>query len=228
VYVAVTTGDPATSGVYRVARDGSTMRLPGTEAIAFPNSLAFGKRGTLYVTDSAAGAVWRIPRGGAAELWLQDPLLVGDGSAPLPFPIGANGIAYRGGVVYVANTELGHIVAIRVGKDDSPLSPQVIAQDPALTGADGLALDVHGRLYVAVAGQSTIVRLDPDGSNLTTIATADDGIDLASNLAFGTAKGQRKTLFAVNFALGPMFGFPQGAGPALLAIDAGVRGQPLP
>ena len=228
VYVAVTTGDPATTGVYRVARDGSTTRLPGTGAIALPNALAFDKRGTLYVTDSIAGAVWRIARGGAAELWLHDPLLEGDGSSPLPFPLGANGIAYRGGVVYVANTELGHIVAIRVGKDGSPGSPRVIAQGPALGGADGLALDVHGRLYVAVASQSTVVRLRRDGSNVTTIATADDGIDFASSLAFGTAKGQRKTLYAVNFAIGPMFGFPPGAGPALLAIDARVPGQPLP
>ena len=172
--------------------------------------------------------MWRIPRGGAAELWLQDPLLEGDGSSPLPFPLGANGIAYRGGVVYVANTELGRVVAIRVGTDGSPGSPRVIAQGPALVGADGLALDVHGRLYVAVASQSTIVRHDPDGSDVTTIATADDGIDFASSLAFGTRKGQRRTLYAVNFAVGPMFGFPPGAGPALLAIDAGVRGQPLP
>jgi gluconolactonase len=228
VYVAVTTGDPATTGVYRVARNGSTTRLPGTGAIAFPNALAFDKHGTLYVTDTTAGAVWRIPRGGPAELWLQHPLLEGDGSSPLPFPLGANGIAYRGGVVYVANTELGRIVAIRIGADGSPGSPQVIAQGPALVGADGLALDAHGRLYVAVAAQSTIVRLDPDGSNVTTIATADDGIDFASSVAFGTTKGQRKTLYAVNFAVGPMFGLPPGAGPALLALDAGVPGQPLP
>jgi sugar lactone lactonase YvrE len=227
VYVAVTTGDPATTGVYRVARDGSTTRLPGTGAIALPNALAFDKHGTLYVTDSTAGAVWRIPRGGTAELWLQDPLLEGDGSSPLPFPLGANGIAYRGGVVYVANTELGHVVAIQVGPDGSPQSSRVIAQGPALVGADGLALDVHGRLYVAVAAQSTIVRLHPDGSDVTTIATADDGIDFASSLAFGTAKGE-KTLYAVNFAVGPMFGFPPGAGPALLAIDAGLRGPPSP
>jgi gluconolactonase len=228
VYVAVTTGDAATTGVYRVAHDGSTARLPGTGAIAFPNALAFDKRGTLYVTDSTAGAVWRIPRSGVAELWLQDPLLEGDGSSPLPFPLGANGIAYRGGVVYVANTELGRIVAIRVGTDGSPLSPRVIAQGSALVGADGLALDVHGRLYVAVASQSTIVRLDPDGSNMTTIATASDGIDFASSLAFGTTKGERSTLYAVNFAVGPMFGFPPGAGPALLAIDAGMRDKPSP
>jgi hypothetical protein len=32
----------------------------------------------------------------------------------------------------------------------------------------------------------------------------------------------------VNFAIGTQFGNPPGAGPALLAIDVGVQGQPLP
>lgn len=228
VYVAVFTGDPATTGVYRVARDGRATRLPGTGAIGFPNGLAFDKRGNLYVTDSVTGAVWRIPRGGSAELWLQHPLLEGDGSLPLPFPLGANGIAYRQGVVYVSNNELGSIVAIPVAADGSPGLPRVIAQGPALVGADGLALDVHGRLYLAVIAQSTIVRLDSDGSALTTIATAADGLDFASSIAFGTGKGERKTLYAVNFSAGPVFGLPRGSGPALLALDAGVPGQPLP
>jgi hypothetical protein len=35
VYVAAATFDPATSGVYKIARDGSFARLPGTGAIAF-------------------------------------------------------------------------------------------------------------------------------------------------------------------------------------------------
>jgi hypothetical protein len=56
------------------------------------------------------------------------------------------------------------------------------------------------------------------------VVSANDGIDFASSLAFGTVKRQRKTLYAVNFAIGPLFGFPPGAGPALLAIDAGVWG----
>ena len=79
VYAAVATSDPATQGVYRVTRDGTATRLPGTEAISFPNDLAFDRRGNLFVTDTAGGAGWRIPRGGSAELSIQDPLLEGTG-----------------------------------------------------------------------------------------------------------------------------------------------------
>ena len=101
------------AGVYRVARDGTSERLPGTGAIVFPNGLTFDKRGTLYVTDTIPGVVWRIPRGGAAELWFSSPLLAGDGSAGFSFPIGANGIAYRHNAVAVGNTEGARVVRSR-------------------------------------------------------------------------------------------------------------------
>jgi sugar lactone lactonase YvrE len=66
VYAAAATFDPATQGVYRITADGSATRLPGTGSIAFANGLTFDQRGNLYVTDSSAGAVWRIPPGGSA------------------------------------------------------------------------------------------------------------------------------------------------------------------
>ena len=228
VYVALATFDPATHGVYRVSPSGSSSRLPGSEAITFPNGLTFDDEGTLYVTDSIGGAVWRIPRGGSAELWVQSPLLAGDDSAPLPFPVGANGITYGHGVVYVTNTELGSIVAIPAAPDGSAGEPSVLIQDPALGAADGVALDVLGNLYVAVIAQSTIVRVAPDGSSLEVLADGSDGLDFTSSVAFGTGRGERKTLYAVNFSSGPFFGQPRTHGPALLSLGVGVPGLPQP
>ena len=81
VYVATATFDPATSGVYKIARDGSFARLPGTGAITFPNGIALDKNGNVYVTDTIGGAVWRVPaNGGSATKWFESPLLLGDGS----------------------------------------------------------------------------------------------------------------------------------------------------
>jgi sugar lactone lactonase YvrE len=228
VYVAVATFEAATHGVYRVTRDGAATRLPGTAAIAFPNGLTFDDRGNLYVTDSIQGAVWRIARGGSAEMWSQDALLLGDGSTPLPVPVGANGIAYRRRELFVTNTELGRIIRIPVSSDGGAGTPTLFAQSGALGGADGLALDVHGDMYVAVIAQSTIVRVPLDGGAVETIATAQDGIDWASSVAFGTGRGERKTLYMVNFAIGPAFGFPAGSGPGLLAVSVGVPGLPQP
>jgi sugar lactone lactonase YvrE len=228
VYAGVATLDPATQGVYRVTADGTATRLPGPAGIGIANGLAYDKRGTLYVTDSMNGLIWRIPRGGTAEVWLDSPLLHGDGSGPLPFPLGANGIVYRHGTLYVTNTELATIVAVPVLPDGSPGVPTVLAHDARLGGADGITADVHGQLYVAVIAQSTIVRVAADGSTITTLADAGDGLDYASSIAFGTSHGERKTLFAVNFSVGPFFGDVRTSGPALLAVQTGVPGLPLP
>jgi sugar lactone lactonase YvrE len=224
VYAADVTFDSATRGVYRIARDGTSERLPGSGAILFANGLAFDQRGDLYVTDSILGAVWRIPRGGAAELWALDPLLAGNGSFGFGFPIGANGIAYRNGDIFVANTELARLVRIPVRPDGAAGAPDVVVQGPALFGADGLALDVDGNFYVAVSAQSTLLRVAPAGG-ITTLATAADGLDNTSSLAFGTGRGDRKALFLANFAF---FGPPASANPALLRLEVGVPGVPLP
>lgn len=223
VYVGVRTTDPATQGVYRVTPDGDVTRLPGTGVIGFANGLAFDQRGNLYVTDTILGAVWRIPRGGSPEVWIQDDALEGDGSAQFGFPVGANGIAVRHNQVFVTVTEKASVVTIPVQPDGSAGALTVLAQSPALYGADGIAMDVHGGLFVPVIFQSTIVRVSSDGSSIDTIATADDGLDFGSSAAFGTGRGGRKTLYAVNFAIGP-----NSKSPGLLAFDVGVPGDPLP
>jgi sugar lactone lactonase YvrE len=226
----------AAQGIWRFDRKtGAAERLPGTEAIPFPNGLAFDKRGNLYVTSSSEGrspsgtllgGIWRISRSGSVDRVLVHEALGGEGVIQ-PMGVGANGIAYRQGVLYVANTEKATLLSIPVSAGGALGTPRVIASGPQLAFPDGLALDVHGNVYVAVISQSTVVRVSPGGA-IDLIADASDGLDWATSLAFGTGKGTRQTLYAVNFAIGELFGSPPGAGPALLAIDAGVPGQPLP
>ena len=220
VYAAVQSADPAVDGVWRFdRRTGDASRLPGTSAIAIPNGLAFDTRGNLFVTDSAAGAIWRIPWGGSAQVWLQDPALSGDGSLGLGVPLGANGIAYRNGVLTVTNTERRTILAI-----DRSRSVDVVT---TLTGnPDGVAMDVFGNAYVAINLQDTIARVAPDGS-IGVIASGDP-LDFPSSVAFGTAGGQRRTLFGVNFSLSEQFGLPPGFGPAVFTVDVGAPGVPVP
>jgi hypothetical protein len=120
------------------------------------------------VTDTAGGAVWRIPRGGSAELWIQGPAPRRDRRAQRGGPLGANGIAF------------------------------------ARSGA----------VFAAVNAQSTIVRVGEAG--ITTIADAEEGINGASAVAFGT-RSDRRNLSVVNFGV---------FSPALLKIAVGVRGAP--
>jgi sugar lactone lactonase YvrE len=228
LYVAATgfnlaTGqtDPATRGVYRVGRDGSAQRIPGTEAIAFPNDLAFDKRGNLYVTDPVGGSVWRIDRSGAVVRWVDDPLLHGTGEL-LGFPYGANGIAFTHHRLIVSNTERGLLVAIPLEPDGDAGKATVVASSPLLLGGDGIALDAHGNVYCAVNGQNMLAVVRVDGS-IDVLATAADGLDSPSSVAFGTGKRDHHSLFVVNFAVGS----PEPT-PGVLSLSVGVPGKPLP
>ena len=120
VYGAVQSANPEANGVWRFDRfTGDATRLPGTAGMGIPNGLAFDKQMNLYVTDSARGAIWRIPWGGEAAIWLQDPALTGDGS--LGLGLGANGIAVQRGVFTVTNTERRTILRIpKVGGEPGP------------------------------------------------------------------------------------------------------------
>jgi sugar lactone lactonase YvrE len=220
VYAAASSFDPATQGVYRITPDGTATRLPGTEAIAFPNGLAFDQRGNLYVADST-GVVWRIPRGGEAEVWSDDPLLVGDGSAGAGVPIGANGITYRTNEIVVGNTDLATLLSIPILPNGSAGDVTVIAEDPAIFGIDGLTVDVRGAIYACVIAQSTIVRIDGDG--IETLADADDGIVGASSIAFGQGRRDHRSLYGVNFGV-----FSPQPMPSLFRLPVGVPGAPQP
>ena len=220
VYVAAASFDPATQGVYRVTPDGTATRLPGTEDIAFPNGLAFDQRGNLYVADST-GAVWRIPRGGEAEVWSDDPLLVGDGSAGAGVPIGANGITYRNGEILVGNTDLGRLIGIPVLPDGSAGEATVLVDDPAIFGIDGLTVDARGTVYACVIAQSTIVRIQ--GDDIETLATATDGLNNASSLVFGQGPRDHRSLYAVNFSA-----FSAAPTPSLFRLPVGVPGAHQP
>jgi len=222
IYVADATFDASSAGVYRVTPDGTSTRLTGTGPMQFPNGVALDKRGNVYATDSATGAVWRIPPGGSGEIWFQGPLLEGTGALGLGLPIGANGIAFRNGQILVANTEGAKLVSIPVLPDGSAGSPTVMAEGSDLFGSDGIALGVLGDVFVAVNPQNTLVRVASDGS-VTTLASAADGLESPASLAFGAGRGDRKSLYVTNFAL-----FSSPAHPALLKVGVGEPGAPLP
>jgi len=229
IYVAVgaldlETGqtDPATRGVYRVNREGIATRIAGTGAMQFPNDVTLDERGNVYATDTAGGAVWRIPRGGTAELWSDAPQLAGDGSFGFGFPIGANGIATRAREVLVGNTERGTLVSIPILPNGSAGPAHVVKAAAELVGVDGIAVDVLGDVYAASGIQNLLTRVTRGGT-VETLATAEDGLNQPSTLAFGTTGGRQKTLFLLNFSI-----FPENKAPGVLAVQAGVPGAPVP
>lgn len=251
LYVALAAG--LDKGVWRVGRSGETELLLGTDQIFFANGLAFDDRGTLYISESVSlsviiagkpagpGGIWRIPRGGEAELWMREEVLRGTGALGQAVWIGANGIAYSRGNLYLTNTEKGTVMRIPVLKDGNPGVPDVWALQevpeslpplramfPVVMG-DGITLDVHGNLYVAVLTRFAVVRINAQDLSQETVAAYQvppysvpfAPLDFPASLFFGTGKGERKSLFVTNLGMG------QWAGPGLVKIDAGVPGDPL-
>jgi sugar lactone lactonase YvrE len=250
LYVAMAAG--ADRGVWRVDREGHKELLPGSNQIFFANGLAFDDVGTLYVTESVSmptrqGGIWRIPRGGQAELCVRDVLLTGTGALGQPVPIGANGIAYYHGDLYVTNTEKGTVLRMPVWSDGSVGPPEVwttleevlespLAGAPSPVAGDGIALDVHGDLYVAVLTRSAVVRINILDKSQETVAAFRlptnlplyAPLDFSASLFFGTGKGERTNLFVTNLGMGRVVVPPlPWAGPGLVKIDAGVPGRPL-
>jgi sugar lactone lactonase YvrE len=224
LYAAVA-DSPTAHGVWRIEPGGDAARLPGSAQIAFPNAIALDHKGTLYVTDSVLGAVWRIAPGGSAELWLADESLAGTGELnDEAFPLGANGIAYAQRRLFVANTEKKHVVEIPIDEADEPGVPRIFHSFGAADYLDGVAVDVVGNLYVCVAARNEVVRIDRSGE-LTTVATAQDGMSVPASLAFGTRGAEKRVLYVTSFSLPNFVPVPI---PSVVALDVPLPGPPLP
>ncbi len=259
VYMARTMAAAPYNGVYRVDAAGHITLIPGTQNIVYADGLAFDQRGNLYITEvcsfgpggdmSGQGGIWRVSRGGTAEVWLRHDLLTGTVPTLFPFRVGANGIAFYLGSLYVVNTDKALVVRIPVLPDGSPGQPEVWAQAVDVPHSvfyqspmfplmlDGLALDVHGNAYIAVPSRLAVIRINAADRSQETIAVFNVvpvGVPLAPldapfSLAFGTGKGERANLFVTGSglvgALVPGLPWP---GPGLVKLAVGIPGLPLP
>jgi sugar lactone lactonase YvrE len=221
-YAAVASGNPATHGVWRIDGEGNSERLAGSQNIVFPNAIALSPtHHTLYITDSVLGAVWSVRPEGAAQLWIQHPLLQGTGVIrPDGLPLGANGIVFHGHALFVAVTEGARIVRIPVEGDGSAGAPVVFAAAPQLFTVDGLGADERGNLYAVIIGFHQVIRISRDASEITTIATAEDGLDFPASIAFGRRGRHGLVAFVTNFAVRPSAD-PDRPGPGIVRIPVG-------
>jgi sugar lactone lactonase YvrE len=230
VYAALVTHEPDTHGVWRISRDGSRRtRLPGSERMTFPNALAFDDRGSLYVTDSFGGAVWRFPCPpyGTGAPWAEHELLAPAVDDPLGFPLpGANGIGYaRPGRLYVANTEKGLIAQVPIRRDGSAGEPALVAAGLGLSTVDGVAVDPFGAIHAvipghAILGISPLVRVDPRSGAVTSEVDSSewDAFDVPLSLTFGAAR-DRTTILVAN---GDLPGIPpDGHLPGVVGVERG-------
>jgi len=155
----------------------TTAVLPGSGL----NALTFDKSGNVYVSDSFNGIVQKVgPAGGPSTIWAQDPpptpahppVLTPNGFPPF----GANGIEFNPAqtIMYVANTANDTIVQVPVNADGSAGTPAVLTN--SINGADGIAVDRQGNIWVCANQSDEIVVIDPTGKALAKLGDFN-GID---------------------------------------------------
>ncbi len=174
------------------------------------NDLAFDADGNLYVTDSFAATIYKVPWGGGSpEVWFADPRLAGN----LGLPYGVNGIRIdrNNKNVYVSVTADyysldGVLYRLPLVASPTPADleefyryPFVNGLPPVIPGPDGIAFGRSGKLYVALAGTSQISVLRLDGTEEARYSGPADSVPWANpaNIAFND---NNKTLLVTNHA----------------------------
>lgn len=163
--------------------------LPGA------NGVAFDRHDNLWVSDggSGQGRVWRIGPNGVPEEMFRIPPMTqsGVGRSVIPLPnapagaavtIFANGIAFdaRGDLI-VSDTSRGALWRIRLDHRGNVLSrmgcdstfppntvclENVLVAHPMLEGADGIALDRAGNIWVDANERNAIVVVNQNGTDV--------------------------------------------------------------
>ena len=189
--------DPA---LLRVTLDGEVevvLKECNGEPFLFPNDLAFGPDGALYLTDSGILFEEFAPGGKIRPDWMD---VYPDGrvykidvetKAIKKLDTGirfTNGIAFDpADNLYVNETLTGMVFRYQwrdgdVGKRED--YGNVIAPDApeGLNGPDGMKFGANGNLYVTVIGQGDVTVLGTDGAVIERIKTAGG---FPTNLVFG-------------------------------------------
>jgi sugar lactone lactonase YvrE len=233
VYTASTSLDPTVPGafVWRICTPGEVEQFAELDPTGGPNDLAFDDSGNLYVTDPVLGQIWQITHDGEPTVWLTHPLLAGNPDHPILVfrPLGVNGIAFdeHKHNLYVSNLDFGQIVRIAVRHDGSAGGVSSFVSDARLSGADGLAFDKHGNLFVAVNAQDSLVSIAPNGA--VTVRAQGGLLDAPSSVVFGAKGHDKNTLYITSSAFSRALGFQPGTPhPALLRMSVEHQGLKLP
>jgi sugar lactone lactonase YvrE len=152
------------------------------------NGIAFDRQGNLFVAGGASGVVFRVAAGGGAA---QPAVQIEKFVRTLPDgktlqQIVANGLAFDAqGVLHIADTARGALWKVAMGADGKGAAPVLLVQNVLLEGADGMAFDRAGRLWVASNEINAVVAVTPAGAVQPIARNASAGpLEFPSGIAF--------------------------------------------
>jgi sugar lactone lactonase YvrE len=198
-----------------------------------PDYGAWAPDGSLYVGDYQQGVVWRVPPGGgAAQVWLDDPLLQGGmfGTAGLVLEPGGRSLLVaqgsESGGLGGGDPSSGRLLRVQIEPDGKAGPVAQLWESRPADAPDGIALARSGRIYVALVGPTNqIAVVNPDGSEAERFPQTPFAGDDGSPVPFDSVSS---VMFLGTRLIVAQQSYEQGnpAHQAILDVEAGEEGVP--
>ncbi|MDX6638792.1 MAG: hypothetical protein QOJ01_2303 [Solirubrobacterales bacterium] len=194
-----------------------------------PNYAAWGRDGSLYVTDYLEAVIWRIPPGGGKPtVWLADRRLDGSEFGTTGIVLSADrrtllvGQQSEGGMG-AGDPTTGRIYTVPIRSSGKPGSLHQLWESQPLDGPDGFAVSRSGRIYVALTVANQIAIITPKGEEVKRFPSASGTGANGSPIPFDNPSsawfdGRRLMVANQSYIAG------NTANQAILDVYAGVRG----
>jgi len=196
---------------------------------ATPNYAAWGRDGSLYVTDYLQAVIWRVPPGGGkARVWLADKRLDGSEFGTTGIVLSADrrtlliGQQSEGGMG-AGDPTTGRIYSLRIRRGGKPGSLHQLWESQPFDGPDGFAIARSGRIYVTLTVANQIAVVSPKGADLKRFPSAPGSGANGSPVPFDNPSsawfaGRRLMIANQSYISG------NAANQAILDVYAGERG----
>jgi putative intracellular protease/amidase/sugar lactone lactonase YvrE len=206
-----------TPTIIRIDSSGSIETLVVLPEAIFLNGITHLMGDRYLVADSYKGAIWEIDTiAKSAQIWLQDSLL-NRSDVNNPFPA-VNGLKIYQNALFASNTQRQLLIRIPL-INGAPGQPEVFLSNVNL---DDFAFDTDGNLYGTTHVYNSVIRISPE-KQITTIATAAQGVAGSTALAFGQS-GNRTSIYVTTNG-GTSLPLPTGVAPAkVVRLEVGIQG----
>jgi sugar lactone lactonase YvrE len=149
-----------------------------------PDYAAWGRDGSLYVTDYTQGLIWRVPPGGGpGHVWFTDTRLDGLQFGPAGIVLMPDHktlvVSTSAGGPTSPNPTTGKLYRLPIMENRNPGQLTQIYESGPTEAPDGFALAQSGNIYMALVGPNAnqLVVIAPDGHEIARISHQASGPD---------------------------------------------------